>query len=34
MVENMRLYARLGYEEDGRHIDEGFQRVHMSKRVG
>jgi len=34
MVENMRLYARLGYVEDGRHIDESFQRVYMSKRVG
>ena len=34
MVENMRLYARLGYVEDGRHIDESCQRVYMSKRVG
>lgn len=34
VVENVRLYARLGYEEDGRHIDERFQRVYMSKRVG
>ena len=34
MVENKRLYARLGYEEEGRHIDDRFQRVYMSKRVG
>jgi GNAT superfamily N-acetyltransferase len=27
MVENVRLYTRLGYEEDGRHIGDGFQRV-------
>ena len=33
MVENLRLYTRLGYEEDGRHIGEGFQRVYLSKRL-
>ncbi|HUK11911.1 MAG TPA: GNAT family N-acetyltransferase [Thermoanaerobaculaceae bacterium] len=33
MIENIRLYTRLGYEEDGRHIGDGFARVHMSKRV-
>ena len=34
MVENIRLYTRLGYEEDGRHIGDGFQRVYMSKLLG
>jgi ribosomal protein S18 acetylase RimI-like enzyme len=34
MVENIRLYRRLGYEEDGRHIGDNFQRVYMSKRLG
>jgi ribosomal protein S18 acetylase RimI-like enzyme len=34
MVENIRLYTRLGYEEDHRHIGDGFQRVYMSKRLG
>ena len=33
MVENIRLYTRLGYREDSRHIGEGFQRVYMSKRL-
>ncbi len=34
MVENIRLYTRLGYEEDGRHISSSFERVYMSKRLG
>ena len=34
MVENIRLYTRLGYEEDGRHITNSFERVYMSKRLG
>lgn len=34
MVENIRLYTRLGHEEDGRHIGDNFQRVYMSKRLG
>lgn len=34
MVENIRLYARLGHEEDGRHITNSFERVYMSKRLG
>ncbi|MGH2884913.1 MAG: GNAT family N-acetyltransferase [Solirubrobacteraceae bacterium] len=34
MVENIRLYTRFGYEEDRRHIGDGFQRVYMSKRLG
>jgi GNAT superfamily N-acetyltransferase len=34
MVENIRLYTRLGYEEDGRHISNSFERVYMSKRLG
>jgi GNAT superfamily N-acetyltransferase len=34
MVENPRLYARLGYEEDDRHIGDRFQRVDMSRRLG
>jgi ribosomal protein S18 acetylase RimI-like enzyme len=34
MVENIRLYTRVGYEEDGRHISNSFERVYMSKRLG
>jgi hypothetical protein len=34
MVENIRLYTRLGYRQDSRHIGEGFHRVYMSKRLG
>jgi ribosomal protein S18 acetylase RimI-like enzyme len=34
MVDNIRLYTRLGYEEDSRHTGDGFQRVYMSKHVG
>lgn len=34
MVENIRPYTRLGYEEDGRHITNSFERVYMSKRLG
>jgi ribosomal protein S18 acetylase RimI-like enzyme len=33
MVENQRLYRRLGYQEDGRRIGDGFQRVYFSKPV-
>jgi ribosomal protein S18 acetylase RimI-like enzyme len=34
MVENIRLYTGLGYEEDSRHITDGFERVYMSKHLG
>ena len=33
MVENIKLYTRLGYAEFDRREDEGFRRVFMSKRV-
>ena len=33
MAENIRLHTRLGYEEDGRHISDSFQRVYISKRL-
>jgi ribosomal protein S18 acetylase RimI-like enzyme len=34
MTENLRLYARLGYREDERRREHGFERVFLSKRVG
>lgn len=33
MTENLALYARLGYSEDERRSDGGFQRVFLSKRL-
>lgn len=34
MVENQRLYAALGYEETGRGMEAGYERVFMRKRLG
>lgn len=34
MTENQRLYRGIGYREDGRRIESGFQRVYFSKPVG
>jgi ribosomal protein S18 acetylase RimI-like enzyme len=34
MSENLALYPRLGYREDGRRTEEGFARVYFSKRLG
>lgn len=33
MVENQRLYERLGYAETGRRTDDGFARVFYEKRL-
>jgi ribosomal protein S18 acetylase RimI-like enzyme len=33
MVRNQRIYRRLGYGEDERRTDNGFERVFLSKRV-
>jgi hypothetical protein len=33
MIENRRLYAAIGYEETGRGIGAGFERVFMCKRL-
>lgn len=33
MAENLTLYARLGYREDARRTDSGFERVFLSKRL-
>jgi ribosomal protein S18 acetylase RimI-like enzyme len=33
MHENLAVYARLGFEETGRHLDGGYQRVFMRKRL-
>jgi GNAT superfamily N-acetyltransferase len=33
MSANLRLYARLGYEEDTRRSEKGFERVFLSKRL-
>jgi len=34
MIENQRLYARIGYEETGRGTEAGFARVFFRKRLG
>jgi GNAT superfamily N-acetyltransferase len=34
MTENLRLYPALGYEETGRHDEEGFRRVFFRKALG
>lgn len=34
MVENIALYARIGFAEVGRLEEKGFRRVYMEKRVG
>jgi ribosomal protein S18 acetylase RimI-like enzyme len=34
MIENQRLYARIGYEETGRGTEAGFERVFFRKRLG
>jgi ribosomal protein S18 acetylase RimI-like enzyme len=31
MVENLRLYPRLGYVEMGRHVEDGYRRVYFRK---
>jgi len=33
MTENRRLYAKIGYQETGRRIEAGYDRVFMSKRL-
>jgi ribosomal protein S18 acetylase RimI-like enzyme len=33
MHENLAVYARLGFEETGRRLDGGYQRVFMRKRL-
>src|SRR5258708_34464591 len=33
MIENQRLYARIGYEETGRRTEVGFERVFLRKRL-
>jgi len=33
MVENIRLYERLGYQQTDRRLDHGFDRVFMAKRL-
>lgn len=34
MTENQALYARLGYRNEGRRVEENLPRVFMSKRIG
>jgi len=34
MTENLSLYAHLGYDETHRAEEDGFQRVHLRKRLG
>ncbi len=31
MVENVRLYPRLGFVETGRHVEDGYRRVYFRK---
>jgi ribosomal protein S18 acetylase RimI-like enzyme len=33
MIENQRLYAKIGYEETGRRTEVGFERVFLRKRL-
>jgi ribosomal protein S18 acetylase RimI-like enzyme len=33
MIENQRLYAKIGYEETGRRTEVGFERVFFRKRL-
>jgi ribosomal protein S18 acetylase RimI-like enzyme len=33
MLSNIALYARLGYVETGRRVEDGFARVFMAKRI-
>jgi len=33
MTENLAIYAHLGYSEDERRTDNGFERVFLSKRI-
>lgn len=33
MHENLRLYAKLGYQETGRGEDAGYRRVYLHKRI-
>jgi GNAT superfamily N-acetyltransferase len=33
MIENLRMYPRLGYRETGRNVEHGYSRVHFAKRV-
>lgn len=33
MIENLRMYPRLGYRETGRSIEHGYSRVRFAKRV-
>lgn len=34
MVENIAIYARLGYEETHRVTEKGYARVYMCKKIG
>src|SRR6202162_6366846 len=34
MTENQRLYAAIGYQENGRGSESGYERVFMRKRIG
>jgi ribosomal protein S18 acetylase RimI-like enzyme len=31
MTENLRFYRRLGFEEEGRHLQDGYRRVFLRK---
>jgi ribosomal protein S18 acetylase RimI-like enzyme len=33
MIENQRLYAGIGYEETGRGVEDGYERIYMRKRL-
>jgi GNAT superfamily N-acetyltransferase len=33
MVENLAIYAKLGYREEGRRTEDGYRRVYLEKRL-
>jgi ribosomal protein S18 acetylase RimI-like enzyme len=34
MTENLRFYQKLGFEEDGRRVEDGYHRVFLRKGLG
>ena len=34
MSENLRFYQKLGFEEEGRRVEDGYHRIFLRKRLG
>lgn len=34
MTENLRFYQKLGFEEEGRRVEDGYHRIFLRKRLG